>query len=110
MLQAGEIRRLGENRTQRIDLRVVAATDPTLDAEAAAGRFRPDLLYRLRVVRLTAPPLSDRAPDIGGLTAHYWTDIAAGAGRRASCDRRPGNRGRFCAILLMVVGRGTPPT
>ena len=71
MLQDGEIRRLGENRTQRLDLRVVAATNRPLDAEAAAGRFRSDLLYRLNVVGLTAPPLRDRGPDIGRLTDHY---------------------------------------
>ena len=57
VLQDSENRRLGENRTQRLDLRVVAATNRPLAAEAAEGRFRRDLLYRLNVVRLTAPPL-----------------------------------------------------
>lgn len=68
VLQDGEIRRLGENRTQRLDLRVVAATTRLLDAEAAAGRFRRDLLYLLSVVGLTAPPLGDRGADVAGLT------------------------------------------
>ena len=85
MLQDGEIRRLGENRTQRLDLRVVAATNRPLEAEAAAGRFRCDLLYRLNVVGLTAPPLRERGPDIGRLTEH-WKDIAA-AGSRATPAR-----------------------
>ena len=87
MLQDGEIRRLGENRTQRLDLRVVAATNRPLDAEAAAGRFRNDLLYRLKVLRLTAPPLRDRGPDVAGLTDHCWKDIAAAAGTRATLAR-----------------------
>ena len=86
VLQDGEIRRLGENRTQ-LDLRVVAATNRPLDAEAAAGRFRSDLLYRLKVLRLTAPPLRDRGPDVARLTDHYWKDIAAAAGRRATLAR-----------------------
>ena len=63
VLQDGEIRRLGENRTQRLDLR-------PLDAEAAAGRFRRDLLYRLNVVGLTVPPLTKRRPDLARQTDH----------------------------------------
>ena len=87
MLQDGEIRRLGENRTERLDLRVVAATNRPLDAEAAAGRFRSDLLYRLKVLRVTAPPLRDRGPDVARLTDHYWKDITAAAGSRATLAR-----------------------
>ena len=87
VLQDGEIRRLGENRTQRLDLRVVAATNRPLDAEAAAGRFRSDLLYRLKVLRVTAPPLRDHRPDVARLTDHYWKDIAAAAGSRATLAR-----------------------
>ena len=81
------IRRLGENRTQRFDLRVVAATNRPLGAEAAAGRFRRDLLYRLNVLWLTAPPLRDRGPDIARFTDHYWKDIASAAGSRANLAR-----------------------
>ena len=87
VLQDGEVRRLGENRTQRLDLRVVAATNTALDDEAAAGRFRRDLLYRLKVLELTAPPLRDRTPDIAQLTAHYWDNMSAAAGSRASLAR-----------------------
>ena len=54
VFQDGEVRRVGENRTQRLDLRIVAATDRPLDAEAAEGRFRKDLLYRLHAVGPTA--------------------------------------------------------
>ena len=76
MLQDGEIRRLGENRTQRLDLRVVAAANRPLDAEAADGRFRRDLLYRLHVVGLTAPPLRERGLDVARLAEHCWKGVA----------------------------------
>ena len=71
-LQDGEIRKVGENVTRRLDLRVVAATNRTLAGDAAEGRFRRDLLYRLDVVHLQVPPLRDRGSDIGKLAAHYW--------------------------------------
>ena len=69
VFQDGAIRRLGENRTQRLDLRVVAATNRPLAAEAAAGRFRGDLLYRLNVAGPAAPPLRERGPDVAGSPA-----------------------------------------
>ena len=87
VLQDGEVRRLGENRTRRLDLRVVAATNRPLDAEASAGRFRKNLLYRLGVLGLTAPPLRDRGPDVARLTDHCWKEIAAAAGSRATLAR-----------------------
>ena len=87
VLQDGEIRRLGENRTQRLDLRVVAATNRPLDAEAAAGRFRKDLLYRLNVVALTAPALRERGADVAQLTVHYWKRLSAETGTRATLAR-----------------------
>jgi DNA-binding NtrC family response regulator len=71
-LQDGEIRKVGENVTRRLDLRVVAATNRTLAGEAAEGRFRRDLLYRLDVVHLQVPPLRARGSDIGKLATHYW--------------------------------------
>ena len=87
VLQDGEIRRLGEKRTQRLDLRVVAATNRPLEVEAAAGRFRKDLLYRLNVIGLTAPPLRLRAADVARLADHYWPAVSATAGRRATLAR-----------------------
>ena len=87
VLQDGEIRRLGENRTQRLDLRVVAATNRPLDGEAAEGRFRKDLLYRLNVVRLTAPPLRERGPDVARLAEHCWKGVADATGSRATLAR-----------------------
>ena len=71
-LQEGEIRKLGENRTRNLDLRVVAATNRGLAKEADRGCFRRDLLYRLDVVHLDVPPLRDRPDDIEALAEHYW--------------------------------------
>ena len=87
VLQDGEVRRLGEDRTQLLNLRIVAASNRPLDADAAAGRFRKDLLYRLNVVGLTAPPLRERGPDIARLSGHCWQHISAAAGSRATLAR-----------------------
>ena len=93
VLQDGEIRRLGENRTQQLDLRVVSATHRPLDAEAAAGRFRRELLYRLKVLRLAAPPLRERGPDIVRLTEHCWKSVPSfrvtAPSSRGAARRRP---------------------
>lgn len=72
VLQEGEVRRLGENASRKVDVRVVAATNRPLRDEAAAGRFRHDLRFRLDVVRLVVPPLRDRRADIDVLTEHFW--------------------------------------
>ncbi|MBI2834979.1 MAG: sigma 54-interacting transcriptional regulator [Acidobacteria bacterium] len=85
-LQEGEIRRVGENFARRVDVRVVAATNRTLADEAAAGRFRQDLLYRLDVIRLEVPPLRERIEDVRMLAAHFWTRSIERTGSRATLD------------------------
>jgi two-component system response regulator AtoC len=63
-LQQGEVQAVGASRVERVDVRVVACTHRDLAAEARAGRFREDLLYRLNVVELVVPPLRERKEDI----------------------------------------------
>jgi transcriptional regulator with GAF, ATPase, and Fis domain len=63
-LQQGEIRRVGSNHTQRVDVRVIAASNRNVEQEVEAGRFRKDLFYRLNAVSITLPPLRERTEDI----------------------------------------------
>ncbi|MBN6111266.1 sigma-54-dependent transcriptional regulator [Xanthomonas bonasiae] len=70
-IEDGEFERLGSSRTQRVDVRIVAATNADLDAEVAAGNFRQDLLYRLNTFQLRVPPLRERGADILPLARHY---------------------------------------
>jgi two-component system, NtrC family, response regulator HydG len=70
-VQEGEISRVGESRVRRVDVRIIAATNRDLLAEAEAGRFRKDLYYRLRIVTLPIPPLRDRKSDIVELVSEF---------------------------------------
>jgi two-component system response regulator AtoC len=79
-LQEKEFRRLGESAVRRSDFRLVSATHKDLDAEVAAGRFRADLLFRLRVVQVAIPPLRERPPDIVALARHFAGAAAAELG------------------------------
>src|SRR5688572_12714277 len=71
-LENGEIQAVGaEGHSTRVDVRVVAATNRNLAELIAAGRFREDLMYRLRVIHLEVPPLRDRREDIRPLVHHF---------------------------------------
>ena len=70
-LQEGEIERVGDNKTYNVDVRVLAATNKDLPAEAAAGAFREDLYFRLNVVPVHVPPLRERPTDIPLLAEHF---------------------------------------
>jgi transcriptional regulator with PAS, ATPase and Fis domain len=71
-LENGEIQAVGsDSRVSRVDVRVIAATNRNLPDQIAAGQFREDLLYRLRVIHLEVPPLRDRREDIQQLVAHF---------------------------------------
>jgi DNA-binding NtrC family response regulator/tetratricopeptide (TPR) repeat protein len=84
VLQDGEVRRIGENVSRRVDVRIVAATNRRLEQETAAGRFRADLRFRLDVVRIEVPPLRDRPTDVPLLAHRFWTDAASRVGSRAT--------------------------
>ena len=71
VLQEGEFERVGDEVTQRVNVRVVAATNRNLRKEVDEGRFRLDLYYRLGVFPLEVPPLRDRSEDIPELVAHF---------------------------------------
>src|SRR5262245_17173771 len=64
VLEDGQFERLGSSRTQKVDVRVLAATNADIDGEIAAGRFRADLLYRLNTIHIHIPPLRERGDDI----------------------------------------------
>jgi DNA-binding NtrC family response regulator len=71
VVERGEFARAGSNRTRRVTVRVVSATNADLAAEAAAGRFRQDLLLRLNTIEIRLPPLRDRREDIPALASHF---------------------------------------
>jgi DNA-binding NtrC family response regulator len=81
VLQEGEIRPLGAARNEKIDVRVVAATNKDLETHLASGEFREDLYYRLNVIHIDLPALRDRAEDILPLAEHFLTRAAAKAGK-----------------------------
>ncbi len=80
VLQEGQFERVGDDTTQTIDVRIIAATNRDLAAEVAAGRFRADLYYRLTAFPLRVPPLRDRRDDIAPLAAHFIERTARSLG------------------------------
>ena len=75
-IETGEIERVGSSRTYRVDVRVISATNADLRAEAASGRFREDLLFRLNTVEIHLPPLRERREDILPLATTFLSQHA----------------------------------
>src|SRR5204862_7666699 len=71
-----EIMPVGETRPQRVDVRVLAATNADLEQRVAEGKFREDLYYRLSVIRIHVPPLRDRREEISHLSTFFLRDAA----------------------------------
>jgi DNA-binding NtrC family response regulator len=117
-LQEGEVRRLGEASTRKVDARIVAATNRPLEPEAKAGRFRHDLRYRLDVLRITVPPLRERIEDLPLLVRHIWSLLAQRTGSRAVLSPSllsqlgsydwPGNVRELQNVLASIMVAGPP--
>jgi two-component system response regulator HydG len=71
VIQQGEVRPVGVDLPEKVDVRLIAATHRDLQAEVAAGRFREDLFYRLNVIRVHLPPLRERPEDVEPLIDHF---------------------------------------
>ncbi len=83
-LEQREITRIGETHTRHVDIRILAATNKDLFAESKAGRFREDLLYRIRVARISVPPLRRRRQDIPLLIKAFLRVLRAADGKPVS--------------------------
>lgn len=80
-LQEKQFERVGENKTRRADVRVLAATNRDIETDVKTGRFREDLLYRLNVIEVRTPPLRERPEDILRLAQRFLAFFARSAGR-----------------------------
>ncbi len=83
-LQEGEYKPVGSTETLRADVRIIAATHRDLDVAVAEGRFREDLYYRLKVIRIDIPALRERAEDLPELASHFVARYAAKVGKPVS--------------------------
>jgi DNA-binding NtrC family response regulator len=82
VLQEHELERLGSNRTLRVDVRIIAATNKDLTKEIAEGRFREDLYYRLNVMSIKIPPLREREGDIELLATFFLRKYSSDLGKK----------------------------
>jgi sigma-54 dependent transcriptional regulator len=82
LLEDGSVRRIGDTRTEKVDVRIVAATNADLPRKIAQGTFREDLFYRLSVFPITIPPLRERWSDIPKLIDLFLSQASAAHGRQ----------------------------
>jgi DNA-binding NtrC family response regulator len=95
VLEAGAVTRVGGEKTVKVDVRIIAATNRDLDARVAEGKFRGDLLYRLKVFPIDLPPLRARAEDIAALAHHFLAEL----------NRKEGTDRSFAPATLAILQR-----
>jgi two-component system response regulator PilR (NtrC family) len=121
LIQEKTIRRVGGNQDQRADVRIVAATNRDLQAEAQAGRFREDLYYRLNVIQIPLPPLRERMEDVPLLVQHFLAkygkefgkdvrEIAPAAMEKILAYAFPGNVRELENLIERAVALSRGPT
>lgn len=121
VLEGATFERVGGNKPISVDVRVVAATNRNLEEEVAAGRFRRDLYFRLRVLEITVPPLRERDGDVDILANYFLERFSQETGRRyrgfspearatLNSYRWPGNVRELKNIVERAVLMGNPPT
>jgi DNA-binding NtrC family response regulator len=114
VIETGEMERVGESRTRKVDVRILSATNADLNAEVEAGRFREDLLFRLNTISIHLPPLRERAEDIPVLASHFLGRFAAryrknvtgfdgAAGRALARHPWPGNVRELAHVVERAV-------
>lgn len=119
VLQERQLIRVGGVQPQPVTCAVIAATNRDLEALAAQGRFRRDLLYRLDVIRIEVPPLRERPEDIPLLVAHYWERKSRELGRMAQLSAEalrvmesypwPGNVRELVNVVERLLVSSTKP-
>ena len=97
VLQEGEIRRVGAERTRKVDVRIVAATNQDLTRMVEEGKFRRDLFFRLNVAGIALPPLRDRREDIPLMVEHFLAKLARRDGRPTPKPIDPAAMARLAA-------------
>ncbi|MFL5398480.1 MAG: sigma 54-interacting transcriptional regulator [Myxococcales bacterium] len=88
-VETGELQRLNSTRMEKVDVRLITATDANLEESIRAGRFREPLFHRLAGFQLRVPPLRKRREDIGRLLLHFLEHDLAGAGEAHKLERGP---------------------
>ena len=90
MLQEGEIERLGDHKTRKVNVRIIAATNDELRQRVKEGRFRSDLYYRLNAYQVNIPPLRERKEDISLLAKRFLEKYSALHAQEAARLHRQG--------------------
>jgi len=86
VLETGEVRAVGRDDARKVDIRIVAATNATLEDLVARGQFRQDLFYRLNGIRIMVPPLREREEDIRVLFRFFWSQLTSSGKKKLRLD------------------------